>query len=137
MNTRKFEKKLGIIKETSENSIFLEQLIFAKCNSLIIIKSIHTMDQEETKYNNSKVIFKNKRYYNDEYPESSQEPNSASFKILNSPFTNSFIYVCSSSDFEVGVEALSDDSFEDISEQWEGNGTESEDRSNSFDEDCF
>ena len=117
--------------------MFLDQLIFAKCNSLIIIKSIHTMDQEETKYNNSKVIFENKRYYNDEYPESSLEPNSASFKKLNSPFTNSIIYVCSSSDFEVRVEALSDDSFKDISEQWERNWTESEDRSNSFDEDCF
>ena len=117
--------------------MFLEQLILAKLKLLLLIKFILAMDQEEIKYGDWREAFEDKRYNNPEYSESSQEPNRTGFKIINSPFTNLSIYVCSSSDFEDGVESLSDDSFNNISEQREGDEKEPENSSGLPDEDCF
>ena len=75
--------------------------------------------------------------YDEDNYVSSSERKSIHVKVLNSPFSQDPDYVCSSEDFWNQVEALTNDSFEDISEQLRRDDAEPKDRPCPFEEDYF
>ena len=95
------------------------------------------MEQEEIKWRDNSEDFGVQRCYDEEYYVSSLERKSIHVKVLNSPFSQDPVYVCSSEDFWNQVEALTNDSFEDISEQLRRDDAEPEDRPCPFEEDYF
>ena len=95
------------------------------------------MSQEEVKCSKDSEELMMDRDYKEESLVWDLESENTKYVKLNTPGSQSYIYVCSSGDFENEIKSLVNETFKEFSEYCERSIDESEDCSEALEEDKF